>query len=575
MASANVRQRRPEGEGPSTSSAHAPRGSSSTSSSGAAGGGGGGAGGPSGAGTAASLEAEAKYGMKAALAFMRGAFSAPTGDFADAANEERAAAGVTDDFVERNESKIPALILLVSFATRFYRLADPPGVVFDEYHFGRFVNQYNAGTYLFDIHPPLGKLVLVFAGWLFGYDHTKCQYNNIQDHYNPECKYLVLRSTAALFGTFTTPILYQVVRNWGGSVWAALLCASFFLMDNLNLTESRLVLIDSQLIFWCAASLLVAQMWWRRLDEHEKGIQSWAGRFGCEVSAIDDERTALAPDGCPTAVEVRRGGDTGPKERVRISDPGLRAQCAKDLSLMMGERERLMWVVLVGVSTSSALSVKWTTLATPGMIALESFFGFFFLRVSSRRVGKRTSSPPPAPPYYPFPFPSQRKPAPLYDLIRILVVAFSLYYLWFAVHFAMLPNTGDGDAFMRVRRRGEGRGGEGGKRIMCLGGAQPLLVHAPLTHTPYLYPFSQIEFQRTLVNNTNYDPLAPHPGYFTTFFQLNAEMLSANARIDVRHNWESLWWEWPLNLRGLLYYSQDKVSPALGRVEVPGSVLAP
>jgi hypothetical protein len=402
MASANVRQRRPEGEGPSTSSAHAPRGSSSTSSSGAAGGGGGGAGGPSGAGTAASLEAEAKYGMKAALAFMRGAFSAPTGDFADAANEERAAAGVTDDFVERNESKIPALILLVSFATRFYRLADPPGVVFDEYHFGRFVNQYNAGTYLFDIHPPLGKLVLVFAGWLFGYDHTKCQYNNIQDHYNPECKYLVLRSTAALFGTFTTPILYQVVRNWGGSVWAALLCASFFLMDNLNLTESRLVLIDSQLIFWCAASLLVAQMWWRRLDEHEKGIQSWAGRFGCEVSAIDDERTALAPDGCPTAVEVRRGGDTGPKERVRISDPGLRAQCAKDLSLMMGERERLMWVVLVGVSTSSALSVKWTTLATPGMIALESFFGFFFLRVSSSSSvwgGKRLSSPPPSPPH--------------------------------------------------------------------------------------------------------------------------------------------------------------------------------
>lgn len=106
------------------------------------------------------------------------------------------------------------------------------------------------------------------------------------------------------------------------------------------------------------------------------------------------------------------------------------------------------------------------------------------------------------------------------------------------------------------------------------GGSRTLTRTRPLSsHHPY--PFSQIEFQRTLVNNTNYDPLAPHPGYFTTFFQLNAEMLSANARIDVRHNWESLWWEWPLNLRGLLYYSQDKVSPALGRVEVPGSALAP
>jgi dolichyl-phosphate-mannose--protein O-mannosyl transferase len=67
----------------------------------------------------------------------------------------------------------------------------------------------------------------------------------------------------------------------------------------------------------------------------------------------------------------------------------------------------------------------------------------------------------------------------------------------------------------------------------------------------------RVEFQRTLFNNTNYDPLAPRPSVFTTFQQLNREMLAANARIELRHNWESLWWEWPLNLRGLLYYSKD------------------
>ena len=39
--------------------------------------------------------------------------------------------------------------------------------------------------------------------------------------------------------------------------------------------------------------------------------------------------------------------------------------------------------------------------------------------------------------------------------------------------------------------------------------------------------------------------------------QLNGEMLSANARIAIRHGWESKWYEWPLNLRGLLYYSKD------------------
>lgn len=43
--------------------------------------------------------------------------------------------------------------------------------------------------------------------------------------------------------------------------------------------------------------------------------------------------------------------------------------------------------------------------------------------------------------------------------------------------------------------------------------------------------------------------------------QLNGEMLSANARIAVRHAWESYWYEWPLNLRGLLYYSKNVDDP--------------
>ncbi|RYG55848.1 hypothetical protein EON66_04335 [archaeon] len=38
--------------------------------------------------------------------------------------------------------------------------------------------------------------------------------------------------------------------------------------------------------------------------------------------------------------------------------------------------------------------------------------------------------------------------------------------------------------------------------------------------------------------------------------QLNREMLNANARIEQRHHWDSYWWEWPLNMRGVLYYSK-------------------
>ena len=39
--------------------------------------------------------------------------------------------------------------------------------------------------------------------------------------------------------------------------------------------------------------------------------------------------------------------------------------------------------------------------------------------------------------------------------------------------------------------------------------------------------------------------------------QLNVEMLLANARIVIHHAWGSKWYEWPLNLRGILYFSRD------------------
>ena len=47
---------------------------------------------------------------------------------------------------------MPLALTLLCGATRFYRLDQPAGVVFDEYHFGRFTNQYTDGQFLFDIH---------------------------------------------------------------------------------------------------------------------------------------------------------------------------------------------------------------------------------------------------------------------------------------------------------------------------------------------------------------------------------------------------------------------------------------
>lgn len=62
---------------------------------------------------------------------------------------------------------MPLIVFVIAMFTRFWRLFNPPAVVFDEHHFGRFTNQYNAGTYFFDIHPPLGKKSLFLSFSLF------------------------------------------------------------------------------------------------------------------------------------------------------------------------------------------------------------------------------------------------------------------------------------------------------------------------------------------------------------------------------------------------------------------------
>ncbi|HIQ56657.1 TPA: phospholipid carrier-dependent glycosyltransferase [Candidatus Gracilibacteria bacterium] len=60
------------------------------------------------------------------------------------------------------------LFLLLGIFTRFAFIDNPKEVVFDEFHFFHFVSEYEEGEYFFDIHPPLGKLVLWANAQMYG-----------------------------------------------------------------------------------------------------------------------------------------------------------------------------------------------------------------------------------------------------------------------------------------------------------------------------------------------------------------------------------------------------------------------
>lgn len=151
-----------------------------------------------------------------------------------------------------------------------------------------------------------------------------------------------------------------------------------------------------------------------------------------------------------------------------------------------GSWKRWAWLVGTAGVGSMALSVKWTALATPGLIGIVSATGIVF-----PKDGRL-------------------------DLVEIVVagaVAVALYMGLFVVHFWLLPKSGDGDGFMLAA------------------------------------------FQRTLVGNKQYyDPDAKKPWFIENFVWLNGEMFRANRRIKTKHPYQSAWYTWIVNHRGLLFH---------------------
>ncbi|MDP2926936.1 MAG: phospholipid carrier-dependent glycosyltransferase [bacterium] len=148
----------------------------------------------------------------------------------------------------------PFLILLILvLATRFLFLSYPAEVVFDEVHFGKFVSAYFTQQYYFDIHPPLGKLMIAGVAKLFDFQ-PGLSFEKIGEVANARTL-LGLRFLPALFGSLFVLLIYPIVRALGGSKGAAFLGSFLILFDNAFLVESKFILVDSFLFFFSFLSV--------------------------------------------------------------------------------------------------------------------------------------------------------------------------------------------------------------------------------------------------------------------------------------------------------------------------------
>ncbi|GAA99574.1 glycosyltransferase family 39 protein [Mixia osmundae IAM 14324] len=177
---------------------------------------------------------------------------------------------------------VVCLLTLLAALLRFYRIDHPSGVVFDEVHFGKFASYYIRGEFFFDVHPPLAKLMLAFAGWLVGYD-GHFEFENIGDDYIANnVPYISLRALPALLGTLTVPVIYGIMRESGYPRIVGILSASLLLFDNAHIVQSRLILLDAPLILFMALSLY-CYVRFHKLRYHEFSPEWWFWLFGTGV----------------------------------------------------------------------------------------------------------------------------------------------------------------------------------------------------------------------------------------------------------------------------------------------------
>uniref|UniRef100_A0A667YRY0 Protein O-mannosyl-transferase 2 n=1 Tax=Myripristis murdjan TaxID=586833 RepID=A0A667YRY0_9TELE len=155
---------------------------------------------------------------------------------------------------ETHSSVLLLLVTVLSFSTRLYKIMEPAHVCWDETHFGKMGSYYINRTFFFDVHPPLGKMLIGLAGYVTGYDGTFpfIKPGDKYEHHN----YWGMRGFCAVLGSFLPVFAYLIVLELSQSRTAALITATLLIFDTGCITISQYILLDPILMFFIMGAVL-------------------------------------------------------------------------------------------------------------------------------------------------------------------------------------------------------------------------------------------------------------------------------------------------------------------------------
>lgn len=147
----------------------------------------------------------------------------------------------------------PIIFTLLAFGTRLWKIGLSNIVTWDEAHFGKFGSYYIKHEYYFDVHPPLGKMLVGLSGVLAGYNGT-FEFKS-GEKYPEELNYTFMRAFNAFFGIVCIPMAYYTAKELKLKKPAVWLVTLMVLCENSYTTISRFILLDSMLLCGTVATV--------------------------------------------------------------------------------------------------------------------------------------------------------------------------------------------------------------------------------------------------------------------------------------------------------------------------------
>lgn len=279
------------------------------------------------------------------------------------------------------------LLAALSFTIHFAFLSYPAQVVFDEVHFGKFVAGYFTHQYFFDIHPPLGKLMI--AGFAkIAHVNPVFSFEKIGEDI-PGSILFWLRFLPAFFGSLFVLFFSWLAYLTSRSKKIALIAGFLILLDNAFLVQSKFILVDIFLVSFEILTFCFFFLWQRQKSFSARWFSYLvltAFFFGLTISIKWTGLATISIIGVVLFTKI-----FSKKLAIYLSSP-----------LVSHPEQGEGSAIDSSASTTLGLrTTKWTSLK-------ESLTGMFFL----------------------------------------LLIGLIIYLIPFYLHFKLLPNPGSGDAFM-------------------------------------------------------------------------------------------------------------------------------